>query len=225
MPPLLPFRISASLLSADFARIGEEVQKAAQAKVDMIHFDIMDNHYVPNLTFGPLLVEALRPYTSLPFDVHLMARPVDQLIAPCAAAGAQLVSFHPEASDHPHRTITLIRDHGMQAGVVLNPATPVHWLDFILEEIGMVVIMTVNPGFPGQSFLRQSLPKIKRVREMIGALGRPISLSVDGGVNRENIALLARAGADTFVAGSAVFRQGDCGQAVEALRRCLAEDS
>ena len=198
--------IAPSILSADFARLGEEVTNVLAAGADLIHFDVMDNHYVPNLTIGPLVCEALRKHgVTAPIDVHLMVDPVDRIIPDFAKAGATMITFHPEASAHVHRTIQLIKSHGCQAGLVLNPATPVDVLEWVLDELDMVLLMSVNPGFGGQSFIPSALPKLRRVREMIDLSGRPIRLEIDGGVKADNIAEIAAAGADTFVAGSAIF--------------------
>jgi ribulose-phosphate 3-epimerase len=217
----MAFRIAPSILSADFARLGDEVRAVAQAGADLIHFDVMDNHYVPNLTVGPLVCAALRPHVTLPIDVHLMVKPVDRIIPDFAKAGANLISFHPEASEHVDRTIGLIREHGCKAGLVLNPATPVDWLDYTLEKLDLVLIMSVNPGFGGQSFIPTVLPKIAEVRRRIDRLGRDIWLEVDGGVKGDNIAEIAAAGADTFVAGSAIFGSKDYAATIRDMRARL----
>jgi ribulose-phosphate 3-epimerase len=197
----MAYRIAPSILSADFARLGEEVRAVAAAGADLVHFDVMDNHYVPNLTVGPLVCAALRPHVKLPLDIHLMVRPVDRLVPDFAKAGANIITFHPEASEHIDRTIALIREHGCKPGLVLNPATPLSFLDHTLEKLDVVLLMSVNPGFGGQQFIRSVLPKITEVRRRIEALGREIWLEVDGGIKTDNIAEVARAGADTFVAG------------------------
>ena len=218
----MTFRIAPSILSADFARLGEEVRAVASAGADLIHFDVMDNHYVPNLTVGPLVCAALRPHVKLPLDVHLMVKPVDSLIPEFARAGADIISFHPEASDHVDRTIALIREQGCKAGLVLNPASPLSWLDHTLEKLDMVLLMSVNPGFGGQKFIAAVLPKIAEARKRIAATGKDIWLEVDGGIKTENIADVARAGADTFVAGSAIFGSKDYAVTIRAMRERLA---
>lgn len=219
-------RIAPSLLSADFARLGEEVRAVIAAGADLMHFDVMDNHYVPNLTVGPLVCEALRPYVSVPIDVHLMVKPVDRIVPDFAKAGAAIISFHPEASEHIDRTIGLIHDCGCRAGLAFNPATPLDWLDHTLDKLDLVLVMSVNPGFGGQSFIPHALVKIDAVRRRIDALqqrsSRPILLEVDGGVKIDNIAAVARAGADTFVAGSAIFGTADYKATIAAMRAAVA---
>jgi len=220
------YRIAPSLLSADFARLGEEVRTVVAAGADLIHFDVMDNHYVPNLTIGPLVCEALKPHVSVPIDVHLMVKPVDRIVPDFAKAGASIVSFHPEASDHVDRTIGLIRDCGCKAGLVFNPATPLEWLDHTLEKLDLVLVMSVNPGFGGQSFIPHALEKLRAARARIDAAqqktGRAIMLEVDGGVKVDNIAAIAKAGADTFVAGSAIFGTPDYAATIAKMRAELA---
>jgi len=218
----MTFRIAPSILSADFARLGEEVRAVAAAGADLIHFDVMDNHYVPNLTVGPLVCAALRPHVKIPLDVHLMVEPVDRLVPEFARAGADIISFHPEASRHVDRTIALIKEQGCKAGLVLNPATPVSHLDHTLEKLDLVLLMSVNPGFGGQQFIASVLPKIAEVRRRIAAAGRGIWLEVDGGVKADNIAEIARAGADTFVAGSAIFGAKDYAGTIRQMRERLA---
>src|SRR5262245_36879262 len=205
----MAYRIAPSILSADFARLGDEVRAIASAGADLVHFDVMDNHYVPNLTVGPLVCAALKPVSKLPLDVHLMVRPVDRIIPDFARAGASIISFHPEASEHVDRTIALIKENGCKAGLVLNPATPVSWLDHTLEKLDLVLLMSVNPGFGGQQFISSVLPKIAEARRRIASSGRDVWLEVDGGVKGDNIAEIAKAGADTFVAGSAIFGSKD----------------
>ena len=212
-------RIAPSLLSADFARLGEEVRAVIAAGADLIHFDVMDNHYVPNLTVGPIVCEAIKPHASVPIDVHLMVKPVDALIPMFAKAGASIISFHPEASEHVDRTVQLIRSHGVKAGLVLNPATPLHCLDHVLEQLDLVLLMSVNPGFGGQSFIEHVLPKIEAVRRRIDATGRDIWLEVDGGVKPDNARRIGAAGADTLVAGSAVFGAGHYADAIRRIRK------
>jgi ribulose-phosphate 3-epimerase len=215
--------IAPSILSADFARLGDEVRAVLDAGADLVHFDVMDNHYVPNLTIGPLVCEALRKAgVTAPIDVHLMVKPVDRIVPDFAKAGATWISFHPEASEHVDRTIGLIREQGCRPGLVLNPATPVNWLDHVLDKIDLVLLMSVNPGFGGQSFISSALPKIARVRELIERSGREIRLEVDGGVKVDNIGAIATAGADTFVAGSAIFGSKDYRATVSALRDEIA---
>jgi len=217
------FRIAPSLLSADFARLGEEVRAVAAAGADLIHFDVMDNHYVPNLTVGPLVCAGIRPHTTLPIDVHLMVRPVDRIVPDFAKAGANLISFHPEASEHVDRTIALIRENGCKAGLVFNPATPLSYLDHTLEKLDLVLLMSVNPGFGGQAFIESVLPKIAEVRKRIDATGRDIWLEVDGGIKADNIARVAAAGADTFVAGSAIFGSKDYAATIREMRSRLGK--
>src|SRR5216110_1711656 len=218
----MTYRIAPSILSADFARLGEEVKAVAGAGADLIHFDVMDNHYVPNLTVGPLVCAALRPHVELPLDVHLMVKPVDALVPEFARAGASIISFHPEASEHVDRTISLIKEQGCKAGLVLNPATPLVVLDHILEKLDLVLLMSVNPGFGGQQFIASVLPKIAAVRKRIDAARKDIWLEVDGGIKADNIAQAARAGADTFVAGSAIFGARDYGAVIRDMRSRLA---
>lgn len=215
------YRIAPSILSADFARLGEEVRDVIAAGADLIHFDVMDNHYVPNLTIGPLVCEAIKPLCTVPIDVHLMVKPVDRIIPDFAKAGASIITFHPEASEHIDRTLGLIREQGCKAGLVFNPATPLDWLDHVMDKVDMVLLMSVNPGFGGQSFIASSLPKLKEARRRIEASGRDIRLEIDGGVKADNIAEIARAGADTFVAGSAIFGQKDRAAVVRRMREEL----
>ena len=216
------YRIAPSILSADFACLGEEVRNVVTAGADIIHFDVMDNHYVPNLTIGPLVCEAIRPHGQVPIDVHLMVKPVDRIIPDFAKAGANIISFHPEASEHIDRTLQLIRDQGCKAGLVFNPATPLHHLEHVMDKLDLILIMSVNPGFGGQSFIPESLKKIAAVRRLIDASGRDILLEVDGGIKPENIAEAARAGADTFVAGSAIFGKPDYKAVIDSMRQQLA---
>ncbi len=222
----MEFRIAPSILSADFARLGEEVRSVVSAGADLIHFDVMDNHYVPNLTIGPLVCEAVRPHAGVPIDVHLMVKPVDRIVPDFARAGAGIISFHPEASEHVDRTIALIREHGCKAGLVFNPATPLDYLDHTLDKLDLVLLMSVNPGFGGQKFIPSVLPKIREVRRRVDAIkretGRDIWVEVDGGVKVDNIAEVAAAGADTFVAGSAIFGAGDYAKTIAEMRARLA---
>ena len=221
------YRIAPSILSAYFARLGEEVAEVIRAGADLIHFDVMDNHYVPNLTFGPMVCAALKPYATVPVDVHLMVEPVDDLIHAFAKAGANIITFHPEASRHIDRSLGLIKEYGCQAGLVLNPATPVNILENVLDKLDMVLLMSVNPGFGGQSFIPNTLVKIRKVREMLDEYerqsGRHIALEVDGGVKTDNIAEIAAAGADTFVAGSAIFGKPDYKAVIDEMRQQLAQ--
>lgn len=220
------FLIAPSLLSADFARLADEIRDVTAAGADWLHFDVMDNHYVPNLTVGPLVCSAIRPYASIPFDVHLMTAPVDPLVAAFADAGANLISFHPEATLHVHRTIELIRSRGARAGLALNPATPLAVLDHVMEMLDVVLVMSVNPGFGGQAFIGETLDKLRLLRERVDTTmqrtGRPLLIEVDGGVKASNIARIAAAGADVFVAGSAVFGASDRAQAIRDMRAQLA---
>jgi len=218
-----PDVIAPSILSADFARLGAEVDAVLAAGADWVHFDVMDNHYVPNLTIGPLICEALRKHgVTAPIDVHLMVKPVDRIVPDFAKAGATYISFHPEASEHVDRTIQLIRSLGCKPGLVLNPATPLNWLDHVLDQLDLVLIMSVNPGFGGQSFIPSALDKLRAVRERIDRSGRAIRLEIDGGVKPDNIAEIGAAGADTFVAGSAIFGQPDYAEVVARMRAQLA---
>jgi len=215
--------IAPSILSADFAQLGAEVDAVLAAGADLVHFDVMDNHYVPNLTIGPLVCEALRKHgVKAPIDVHLMVRPVDRLVPDFARAGATYISFHPEASDHVDRTIALIREQGCRPGLVLNPATPLDWLDYTLEKLDLVLLMSVNPGFAGQQFIAGALPKIAEVRRRVRASGREIRVEVDGGISADNIGAVAHAGADTFVAGSAIYGSSDYAATIRAMRAAIA---
>jgi ribulose-phosphate 3-epimerase len=221
-----PYRIAPSILSADFARLGDEVQRVVDAGADLIHFDVMDNHYVPNLTLGAMVCEAIRPLTRAVMDVHLMVKPVDRIIPDFAKAGAEIISFHPEASEHVDRTIGLIHDHGVKAGLVFNPATPLDWLMHVVDKLDLVLIMSVNPGFGGQAFIPHALDKLRAARKLVDMAqqrtGRSIMLEVDGGVKVDNIAEIGAAGADTFVAGSAIFGAADYRATISAMRAALA---
>lgn len=227
MTELPAARIAPSLLSADFARLGEEVTQVIEAGADWIHFDVMDNHFVPNLTMGPMVCAALRPHTNAPIDVHLMVEPVDTLVPAFAKAGANIISFHPEASRHVDRTLALIRDHGCQAGLVFNPATPLSWMDHVMNRLDLVLLMSVNPGFGGQSFIPHTLEKLAQARARIDRWtsqgGQTIALEVDGGVKTDNIASIRAAGADAFVAGSAIFGQPDYCQVITTLRTGISQ--
>lgn len=215
--------IAPSILSANFAKLGEEVDNVLAAGADWVHFDVMDNHYVPNLTIGPMVCQALRKHgVTAPIDVHLMVQPVDRIVPDFAEAGASIISFHPEASSHVHRTIQLIKSHGCQAGLVLNPATPIDILDWVLEDLDLVLLMSVNPGFGGQAFIPSALDKLRAVRRKIDATGKSIRLEIDGGVKADNIGEIAAAGADTFVAGSAIFNAADYAGVITRMRQAVA---
>ncbi|ATA26345.1 ribulose-phosphate 3-epimerase [Brenneria goodwinii] len=219
-----PFLIAPSILSADFARLGEDTANALSAGADVVHFDVMDNHYVPNLTIGPLVLKSLRDYgITAPIDVHLMVKPVDRIIPDFAQAGASFITFHPEASEHVDRSLQLIKDHGCKAGLVFNPATPLSYLDYVMDKLDIILLMSVNPGFGGQSFLPSTLDKLRQVRKLIDDSGYDIRLEVDGGVKVDNIGAIAAAGADMFVAGSAIFSQPDYRAVIDRMRGELAK--
>ncbi|QTF06843.1 ribulose-phosphate 3-epimerase [Brenneria izadpanahii] len=219
-----PFLIAPSILSADFARLGEDTANALSAGADVVHFDVMDNHYVPNLTIGPLVLKSLRDYgITAPIDVHLMVKPVDRIIPDFAQAGASFITFHPEASEHVDRSLQLIKDHGCKAGLVFNPATPLSYLDYVMDKLDIILLMSVNPGFGGQSFIPSTLDKLRQVRKLIDASGYDIRLEVDGGVKVDNIGAIAAAGADMFVAGSAIFSQPDYRAVIDRMREELAK--
>lgn len=219
-----PYLIAPSILSADFARLGDDVQAVLDAGADVVHFDVMDNHYVPNLTIGPMVCKALRDYgVTADIDVHLMVKPVDRIIPDFAEAGASIITFHPEASEHLDRTLQLIKNHGCKAGLVFNPATPLHYLDYVMDKLDVILLMSVNPGFGGQSFIPSTLDKLREVRARIDASGFDIRLEVDGGVKTDNIGEIAAAGADMFVAGSAIFNQPDYKAVIDDMRAELAK--